>query len=65
LRAAVDPAASGGDYYGPANLNETRGPPVPARISRAARDQPTAERLWALSVEETGVGYSALGPPDG
>lgn len=64
LRAAVDPEASGGDYYGPANLNETRGPPVPARISRAASDRATAERLWALSVEETGVDYSALAPPD-
>jgi NAD(P)-dependent dehydrogenase (short-subunit alcohol dehydrogenase family) len=64
LRAAVDPGASGAAYYGPANLNETRGPPVPARISRAARDRATAERLWALSVEETGVDYSALASPD-
>jgi len=64
LRAAVDADVDGGDYYGPANLNETRGPPAPARISRAAEDPRVAERLWALSVEETGVEYSELEAPD-
>lgn len=57
LRAATDPAARGGDYFGPARFFEMNGPPVPARISRRARDEDMAARLWQISEERTGVRF--------
>ncbi len=55
LRAATDPEARGGEYYGPGGLFETSGPPVRNEPSRASRDPETARRLWDLSIELTGV----------
>ncbi len=57
LFAALDPGAEPAGYYGPARLNETRGPPAPSKVMAQAQDQATAERLWALSEELTGVRY--------
>jgi NAD(P)-dependent dehydrogenase (short-subunit alcohol dehydrogenase family) len=44
-------------YSGPQRLRESRGPAGPARLSRLARDEALAGKLWALSEELTGVGY--------
>ncbi|MFJ6698302.1 oxidoreductase [Streptomyces sp. NPDC091272] len=55
LRAATDPAARGGEYFGPGRLAETRGAPVLAKRSDRARDTETARALWEASVELTGV----------
>lgn len=55
MRAATDPDARGGDYYGPAHLFEMRGPPVRAKINARARDEAVAARLWAVSETLTGV----------
>jgi NAD(P)-dependent dehydrogenase (short-subunit alcohol dehydrogenase family) len=55
LRAATDPAAAGGSYWGPRGLFELRGPPAPARISASAQDRSTAAWLWDESVRLTGV----------
>jgi NAD(P)-dependent dehydrogenase (short-subunit alcohol dehydrogenase family) len=52
LRAAVDPAAAGGAYYGPAK--ESKGPPVVVSAKDHALDTVAAERLWEVSVELTG-----------
>jgi NAD(P)-dependent dehydrogenase (short-subunit alcohol dehydrogenase family) len=60
LRAATDPAALGGDYFGPDGIGESRGRPVKVGMSAAARDADTAGWLWQRSVELTGVDYSAL-----
>lgn len=49
LRAAVDPRAGNGSYWGPAHGFELLGPPEPARIPRRARDPEAARRLWELS----------------
>lgn len=57
IRAATDPQAKGGEYYGPQWLGEMRGPVGPAKIAKAARDESVAERLWAMSEELTGVRY--------
>ncbi|MFE3830306.1 oxidoreductase [Streptomyces sp. NPDC059092] len=55
LRAATDPAARGGEYYGPRGPLEVRGAPAIARSSSRARDAATAERLWEVSARLTGV----------
>jgi NAD(P)-dependent dehydrogenase (short-subunit alcohol dehydrogenase family) len=55
--AATMPDVVGGDYYGPGGLGEILGSPRKVGTSRAARDQATAERLWALAEELTGVRF--------
>jgi NAD(P)-dependent dehydrogenase (short-subunit alcohol dehydrogenase family) len=57
LRAATDPAARGGEYYGPDGIGELRG--YPRRVGSSARshDAGTARRLWDESVRLTGVSY--------
>jgi NAD(P)-dependent dehydrogenase (short-subunit alcohol dehydrogenase family) len=61
LRAATDPAAEGGAYYGPSRLGETRGNPRRVGRSAAAKDDATAAWLWAESAKLTGVDYAELG----
>lgn len=55
VRAATDPEARGGDYYGPRWL--VRGRPRLETPTRRARDADTARRLWTLSEELTHVRY--------
>lgn len=55
LQAATDPAAQGGDYYGPQGLGELRGPSGKARRSARAQDRDLARRLWDVSVALTGI----------
>jgi NAD(P)-dependent dehydrogenase (short-subunit alcohol dehydrogenase family) len=55
LRAATDPGARGGDYYGPRGPGEFRGAPRKVRYARTARDEPLARRLWQASEHLTGV----------
>jgi NAD(P)-dependent dehydrogenase (short-subunit alcohol dehydrogenase family) len=57
LRAAVDPEAQGGDYYGPRGLYEMRGLPKKVDTTPAARSADDAERLWRVSEELTGVRF--------
>jgi NAD(P)-dependent dehydrogenase (short-subunit alcohol dehydrogenase family) len=60
LRAAVDPFARGGDYYGPEGFNSFRGYPIKIAPSSAAQDTADAQRLWNVSERLTGVTYEAL-----
>ncbi|MBL6276464.1 SDR family oxidoreductase [Micromonospora fiedleri] len=55
LRAATDPDAEGGSYWGPAYRMENSGPPVPASRSVRALEVAVAQRLWAESERLTGV----------
>jgi NAD(P)-dependent dehydrogenase (short-subunit alcohol dehydrogenase family) len=57
LRAATDPAAAGGEYYGPAGLAQAKGYPVRVSSTARSRDLATQERLWAESERLTGVTY--------
>jgi len=57
LRAAVDPKARAGDYYGPSKLFEMQGPPVKVDSNRRSQDPEIARRLWDVSEEMTGVRY--------
>lgn len=52
LRAATDPGASGGEFYGPLWVNT--GPPVRKPIFRRLGMGTAIEKLWRVSEEETG-----------
>ena len=57
LRAAVDPAARGGQYYGPSGHKEYVGDPVLVESSAASHEVADARRLWQISEELTRVRY--------
>jgi NAD(P)-dependent dehydrogenase (short-subunit alcohol dehydrogenase family) len=57
LRAATDPAARGGDYYGPGGWREYTGYPVQVESSAASHDVTAQRRLWAASEQLTSVSY--------
>ncbi|MEM9513390.1 MAG: SDR family NAD(P)-dependent oxidoreductase [Actinomycetota bacterium] len=57
LRAATDPSAVGGQYYGPDGFMESRGYPVVVESSGRSNDTKLQERLWAVSEDMTGVEY--------
>ena len=58
LRAAVDPDAAGGDYYGP--RLEVKGYPRKVRSSRRSYDVAVQRRLWTESERLTGVSFDVL-----
>lgn len=55
LRAATDPKAAGGQYYGPVGSLGLAGPPVLVEPSPKAKDMVVADRLWDVAEELTGV----------
>ncbi len=63
VRAAVDPDARGGGYYGPDGLFHSSGPPVATAFSAHARDLGRQRRLWGESERLTGVTYDLREPP--
>jgi NAD(P)-dependent dehydrogenase (short-subunit alcohol dehydrogenase family) len=64
LRAATDPAAASGSYWGPRGLFELNGKPAPARISDRARDPVVAARLWDESERLTSVAFGLPSPSE-
>lgn len=57
LRAATDPSAVGGEYYGPSGLFGIRGYPSRMRSSGGSYNRHRQERLWEVSERLTGVTY--------
>jgi hypothetical protein len=57
LRAATDPDAKGGQYYGPDGIGEVKGNPKVVASSTQSRNEDLQRRLWTLSEELTGVTY--------
>ncbi len=57
LRAATDPDAQGGQYYGPDKPHERSGFPIVVSSSPDSHDEETARRLWEHSEELTGVAF--------
>ena len=53
LRAATDPDAKGGEFYGPRFVNS--GPPVRLPIMRRIGLDKAIARLWEVSERETGL----------
>ena len=58
LRAATDPEARSGSYWGPSRMFETRGPPALARVAKRAKDATNAARLFDVSEKMVGLKYS-------
>lgn len=58
LRAATDPAARGGQYYGPGGFQELQGQPKVTQSSKQSYDQDLQGRLWEVSEKLTGVTYA-------
>ncbi|MGK4578896.1 oxidoreductase [Kitasatospora sp. HPMI-4] len=58
LRAATDPYAIGGSYYGPLGPGELRGAPGVVAFRRKAYDTGLGRRLWAESERITGVTFA-------
>src|SRR5271154_1633600 len=65
LRAATDPSARGGEYYGPHRYGLRRrfytGYPAVVDSSARSHDEADQARLWQLSEQLTAVSYAALG----
>ncbi|WP_437487038.1 oxidoreductase [Sorangium sp. So ce1014] len=57
VRAAVDPGAKGGEYYGPIGSFGMTGFPVPHASSARSYDEGAQRRLWEESERLTGVRY--------
>lgn len=57
LRAATDPVARGGEYYGPSGRNEYTGHPVVVSSSAASHDDEARRQLWWESERLSGVHY--------
>ncbi|KXO94904.1 short-chain dehydrogenase [Tsukamurella pulmonis] len=57
LRAATDPGALGGQYYGPDGLGERRGAAKVVASTEQSYDLELQRRLWAVSEELTGVAF--------
>lgn len=58
LRAATDPQAHRGSFYGPAYLFEAKGPPVHARVPKHAADPAVAARLFDASERLVGLSFA-------
>ncbi|WP_099023652.1 SDR family NAD(P)-dependent oxidoreductase [Mycolicibacterium palauense] len=57
LRAAVDPSALGGQYYGPDGAFEIQGDPKVVASNDRSHDVAAQRRLWAVSEELTAVTF--------
>jgi len=57
LRAATDPGAQGGQYYGPDGIGEVQGSPKAVESSKQSHNDDLQRRLWMVSEELTGVTY--------
>jgi NAD(P)-dependent dehydrogenase (short-subunit alcohol dehydrogenase family) len=60
LYAATGPDVRGGEFYGPGGLGGITGHPKRTKAMPQAYDRRAAERLWQISVEQTGVDYGPL-----
>ena len=57
LRAATDPSARGGEYYGPAGRFQFAGDPVRVESNDRSHDATAQRQLWDMSEQLTGARY--------
>lgn len=57
LRAALDPAVKGGEYFGPSGFGEIKGDPVRVGSTQISKGEEKAKKLWELSEREVGLMY--------
>jgi len=62
IRAATDPGAKGGEFYGPLFVNN--GPPVRKPIFRRLGMSSAIDTLWEVSERETGVALDVVAAVD-
>jgi hypothetical protein len=62
LYAATADDVTGGNYVGPGGFMDMRGYPETQRSSDRSYDETTADRLWSVSEELTGVAYGLPNP---
>ncbi|MFM9053726.1 MAG: CocE/NonD family hydrolase C-terminal non-catalytic domain-containing protein, partial [Solirubrobacterales bacterium] len=60
LRAATDPTARGGEFYGP--LWGNNGPPVRKPVFRRVGLERAVDKLWEVSERETGIPLDPSAP---
>lgn len=53
LRATLDPAVKGGEYFGPSGIHEFKGDPVEVKSSTRSHDLLVASKLWTASEKMT------------
>lgn len=58
LRAALDPLARGGEYYGPNGFRELKGDPEVVRSNELSYNEEVARRLWDVSEELTAFKFA-------
>lgn len=57
LYAATAPDVQGGEFFGPSGFLEQRGAPKRVKAAKKGYDAESAQRLWEVSEELTGVTY--------
>ncbi len=57
LRAALDPKAKNGEYYGPDGFRQYKGKPVKVSSDRDSRDESKAQKLWELTEDLLGIAF--------
>jgi NAD(P)-dependent dehydrogenase (short-subunit alcohol dehydrogenase family) len=65
LRAALDHAAQGGEYYGPGGRFEYTGQPKRVESSPDSHDREAQLRLWEYSERLTGISYPSASKSQG
>ncbi|MYW64389.1 SDR family NAD(P)-dependent oxidoreductase [Streptomyces sp. SID8379] len=58
LYAATEPTVKGGEFIAPGGTGELRGAPTRVAAAERASDEATGRRLWDVSEELTGVGFT-------
>ena len=59
LRAALDPSAQAGDYFGPGGWGQFTGDPVRVESTPLSHDETVRRWLWEASEDLTGVSFAA------
>ena len=57
IRAVVDPAVRGGEYFGPGAFHTMTGPPTKQRSAKRSHDHEVAARLWQVCEQLTNVRF--------
>ncbi len=57
LRAATDPDANPGDFYGPSGFQELKGAPIVVKSNERSYNEANAKRLWEVSETMTGIHF--------
>lgn len=57
LRAAFDPNANSGEYFGPSRFFEMHGSPIVVKSNERSHDTEAAKKLWHISEELTNIKY--------